>query len=268
MGSYPEGDLVFGYNSDLMDTPFGGAPGYGDEIPALGVISLNNPMHVAGTFYPLSGGAFASPLYDMDYWNHMNGRWMHGVPYTYGGYGGTPSDSAVRYILDGDPRDGEGWENWTEFSAGNPGGDRRFFSATEPQDFNAGEVLCFDYAVVVANIGTPIENAGYLIDNASEVKAFYYDQPHNYCDFTLGVSEEIEEMANKVLVYPSPNSGNFSVAIDGSYDIEIYALDGRLVFQQENLSHTAIVQSGLSVGTYVAVIYQGATKQQVKISVE
>lgn len=69
-------------------------------------------------------------------------------------------------------------------------------------------------------------------------------------DFEMG-GEELS-------VYPNPTKGNFTIrGISGNFDLQLFALDGRLVYSMENQQSTdVVINQSLDSGTYLLVITQ------------
>ena len=69
----------------------------------------------------------------------------------------------------------------------------------------------------------------------------------------------ITETAQEVSVYPNPSSGDFTVTCEGMSQIQVFALDGRLVQSLETRKDTEQI-SGLTEGVYLLQIKKGNTK--------
>jgi len=91
------------------------------------------------------------PAISTDYYNMLRGIWKDGTPMTYGGDGYNPDDKnaiPAHYMFPGDT-DPLNWGTngvdpgkglWTEVSAGNPPGDRRFLQSSGPFTLGPGAV--------------------------------------------------------------------------------------------------------------------------------
>lgn len=103
IGTNAENNLIYAYNGDLTDEGAGGAEGYGDDPPAVGLMIFKRSMEVGGYFNAL-GGPYGSPNIASDFWNYMNGNWLNGLPFRYGGNGNTTaSEVETNYLFDGSP---------------------------------------------------------------------------------------------------------------------------------------------------------------------
>ncbi len=224
-GYSAEHNMVFTYNADLIDEGAGGSPGYGENPPALGLVALNHTPAVLCTTGP---EPLWVPVTAVDYWNLMTGAWT---------------------CIDED----------------GPSGDRRMFMASEPVSLNSGETLCYDYAIINSRVGTPIENVTELTEISDEVIAFHAAEPNIYCDFFVGLSEEVNGAFE---VYPNPGNGNFAVTAEGNYDLSVFTMDGRLVYKQSNNADKTAVQLNVASGTYLLVIENETQQIAQKLVVE
>jgi len=112
--------LGYIYNGDDLDEN-----AYKDQPPAIGYTFLKTPeadidlidndhdgqidesnelagMHAA-IEYSGGGGPFNDPFDGIGIYNNMQGLWLDGVPYTYGGFGRNYSNSITRFLFTGDP---------------------------------------------------------------------------------------------------------------------------------------------------------------------
>jgi hypothetical protein len=128
--------------------PYGGIGiGYGDQI-------VDNERFGMRRFVysNLSSAINGAPIAALDYYNYLRGFWRNGQRMMYGGDGLNPITGAnpaipADYMFPGDT-DPVNWgtmgipvQPWTEQTAGNPPGDRRFIQSAgpftlEPGDFN------------------------------------------------------------------------------------------------------------------------------------
>lgn len=104
-------------------------------------------------------GPTGDPNIATDYYNMLRGIWRDGTPMTFGGNGYDPSNPnaiPANYMFPGDTdptnwgTDGvdPGAGNWTEVSAGNPPGDRRFVQSSGPFELGPGAVNNITVGVV------------------------------------------------------------------------------------------------------------------------
>ncbi|MFT5336328.1 MAG: hypothetical protein ACI9YL_000322, partial [Luteibaculaceae bacterium] len=113
---------------------------YGNELPAVGAIYLNN--NIGGFLYHNRDSSLTGdPYSSSDFYNYITGRWKDGKPMTYGGTGYQSSAEETRFMFSGDPVSQEGWN---EMSEGNSPADRRGVGAIGPFSFAPGERICSD----------------------------------------------------------------------------------------------------------------------------
>jgi hypothetical protein len=71
----------------------------------------------------------------------------------------------------------------------------------------------------------------------------------------LKVNKETD--SKDIVIYPNPTKGNFAIDISGSFDLEIYTIDGRQIYAKTNLtSPNSIDANTLPNGTYFIIISQ------------
>jgi hypothetical protein len=153
--------LGYIYNSDNYDETQGGTNGYGSSIPALGCDFFQGPINTTDgvngidepgeqmgmTKFLYFNNNFAGvPLQTTDPQNatqtyqYMTGFWRDGTPFTCGGnaYGGMIPTSFV-YPAD-TYTNGPCGNTWSEVTAANTPGDRRFLQSSGPFDLLPGAV--------------------------------------------------------------------------------------------------------------------------------
>ncbi|MFT5822765.1 MAG: hypothetical protein ACI8ZM_004022 [Crocinitomix sp.] len=211
-GYNADNNITYTYNGDLFDEGSGGSPGYGDNPPAIGIVGLN---HVPAQYCFATPAPIWTPASAVDYWNIMTGAWDC-----------VEEDGLV--------------------------GDRRMFMATPSVALNAGDVVCYDYAVINSSVATPLENVADLLVIADEAVDFHVASPNIYCNYFLSVEADAE--LAKFNVYPNPSNGGFAITAEGNYDLSVFAIDGRLVYAQKNNSGETEIQLDVVVGTYVLVL--------------
>ena len=144
-------DLGYCYNGDDFDE---GTRGYGQNPPSVGVDYFEGPTTRDGrtrgmdnfVYYNNDFTSTGNPEEAQHYYNYLTGTWKDGSPITKGGNGkgGTTETS---FMFPGDPSDGEGW---TEGTAGNVPGDRRFLQSSGPFTLMPGAVNNITVGVVWA----------------------------------------------------------------------------------------------------------------------
>ncbi|MEX1192874.1 MAG: hypothetical protein WEA99_12945 [Brumimicrobium sp.] len=132
IGCDSSSNLMYTYNGTNSDPGGNGAPGYGQNPPALGIVSLNKTMEY---FCKFGGNQnMYYPTTPNEYWNYLNGKWSDGTDWTFGdtGYGGT---TPTQYLYTGNPYAGTGWTELDIDGSGteNPMFGRRMLMVIEAQ---------------------------------------------------------------------------------------------------------------------------------------
>lgn len=174
-------NVGYAYNAINYDPGGAGAPGYGNNPPAVGVVCLNHKMDYFGSY---SNSAFntGDPQTDAQYWHYMNGRWKDGSSWMYGGSGhqsdSLASNTTTKYFFSGNPLTLNGWSELNTDGAGamNPNDeDKRFLVISESQSFAPNQIIEYEYAIIFDQSGNNVENAMNVVDLAEQVNAFYMD---------------------------------------------------------------------------------------------
>ena len=254
VGCKPDQNLIYGYNADNNDNA------YGIDPPAAGILSLNNPIEVAG--YIDDQQAFSSqPQTAADYWGYLNAQWgSSSVHFTEGGngYGGVVSTNFVYPDL----------ANWSEVTQGNTSGDRQIFCGINGNTFSPGVVRCYDFAVIFSRSGNNMDNVTGLFSIADSVQSFYDAQTYqDYCSFTpiLNVKESNNE---SIGFFPNPASSFINIDVQGDFDVELLSLSGQLVHSEKNINQNVPIQIDLPNGLYIIKIIQNDQTFTHKLIVE
>ncbi|MFD1551336.1 hypothetical protein DNU06_14210 [Putridiphycobacter roseus] len=253
IGSSVDKNMVFGYNGDSFDDSGSNPYKFGANPPACGVKLLNHNMNAAG-FYNNAGGIQSDPVVDSSIWRALNASWGNGLPFTYGG-NGLGGNTAHNFMYDGNPNDPN---SWNEASASNTVGDRRAFIASTPIDnFAPGDFICYDYAVLYSrNGGNNLLNVNGLLDVADSAQLFYNEQQHFYCQQVVLGLNETQEASNKLALFPNPTQDQFSISVEGTFTIEIYDLNGKLIASSANRNATDRIQAPKAKGIYMVKVIQ------------
>jgi hypothetical protein len=175
-------NLAYTYNGDNNDEGGNGAPGYGINPPAVGIVSLNKAMDYFCPLLRSSTPGAGSPSNVTDYWNYMNGRWLDGTPWTYSGNGYQSGGAPTSYLYSGNPYTNQGWTEVNIDGTGTSNSllDRRNFMVLEAQNLPSGGEVSYDFAVITARPGDHLRNVQGVIDLADEVKQYYDNNLVNY----------------------------------------------------------------------------------------
>lgn len=261
-------NMVFTYNGDALDENNGGAPGFGADPPAIGIMSLNTPMTSATYYTNAVGYPQTDPNNAIEYWNYMNGLWADGTPMYFGGTGFPGSSGSTttttNYMYSGDPLEIAAgptlWE-WNEINPdnsynANPSGDRRMVMSLDSAYFAPGDQICYDY-VIVFGPGTPgtfPSGISSLQQRADSVQIWYDNQNFDCQQVTLSLTENT--IANTI-VYPNPSSGEFNVELGddlGELTLTVFDLQGRIVFNEKYLTNNITFGLNEKPGTYLLQI--------------
>lgn len=123
------------YNGDDNDD---GILGYGLNPPTVGVDFFKGPKDENGNllgmakfvYYDNDFTPYGNPSSTQHYYNYLKGIWKNNVQMTYGGNGRSGVDTCS-FMFPG-TTDPAGRGNWTEKTAGNTPGDRRFLQSAGP----------------------------------------------------------------------------------------------------------------------------------------
>ncbi len=260
--------LGYIYNGASSDPSVSGTPGYGDYPPACGcdffrgpLADLNDnidnnfdgnvdePGETIGmtnfTYYNNNIGSFppqtTNPAIATHYYGYMTGKWKDGSPFTYGGnaYGGsTPlyqtNPQGRILVYTGDPYAGTGW---TEASANNTPGDRRFLQSAGPFTLKAGAVNYVTFGMPWAQ--TPIKNQQLysveLLKTADDKAQALFDNCFKILNGPDAPDITIQELDQTLIVYltNAPTSNNHNEKYREA-DVTILPVPGTTIAALQN----------------------------------
>ncbi len=156
IGSLPAKNLGYAYNGETLDFLTCGSMGYADVIPMVGIKILKNTTTqdgmMTGFSHYFNGGGFptpppgtADPGQPQEFYNYMQGLWQDGTPLSQGGNGYNPNGEPYPFAFDNSLINGT---PWTECTAFNPWGDRRFLMNFGPITLVPGQIQELNFAVV------------------------------------------------------------------------------------------------------------------------
>ncbi len=255
--------LGYIYNADSYDETTGGTPGYGDYPPACGADFFKGPLadpndgidnnfngiidepcETIGmtnfTYYNNNIGAFppqtTNPEIAAHYYGYMIGKWKDGSPFTFGGnaYGGatplnTTNPEGRVLVYTGDPYAGTGW---TEFSAGNTAGDRRFLQTAGPFTLKPGAVNNLIVGIPWAQ--TPIKNQQLysipLLKAADDKAQALFDNCFKILNGPDAPDLTIQELDQELIIYLNnpPTSNNYAERYEET-DVTILPVPGSTI---------------------------------------
>lgn len=247
-------NTMFAYNGSNTDADYGTNP------PALGITLLNHDAYAFAAYG--SAGPTALPATPLQFYNSMDARWNDGSHFTEGGigYGGS---TETNFIYNGNPNN---LAEWSEVSEGNLSGDRRMMMSVATDVLSPWEILCFDFAIFYNRDGNNLENVQGLLDYAAELKTAYDLETDHYCEQGF-VSIEENEAPLEVKIFPNPGNGQFTIELEGNYDLNIFSIDGRLLQHEVNLNNQSFIETELTTGTYVLQVIQGDRTMNKKLVV-
>ncbi len=229
-------NMIYTYNGDLNDAQYGANP------PAIGVVSLSNPMSGAGYFLNAGTPQYSDPVITTGYWNYMNNKWRFGEYWIYGGTGVIGSTgsttSPTNFVFSGNP----GISDWSETTNNNPPGDRRMIMNITGAPLMQGDNLCYDLAVVYASGGLAIGSSTLNLKNKTDlVQDFFTNQDFSCQTVTVGM-DELSFL--EATIYPNPSQGEFNIAFKESINnivISITDVTGKIILS-ENYKNKSEVQ--------------------------
>ena len=255
MGSDSIRNLIYSYNSTNTDATYGTNP------PAVGLVSLNHDLGVAGSYSGFSGPS-SIPNTANEYILNMTGYHKDGSFMTEGGtgYGGTVPNS---FQYHGDPNIGG---EWSEIDEANFGTDKRLYYATETTTLFALSEVCYDFAIVVGDGGDNLENVTNLKTAATFVQD-YYNAENYVCENYESVMSVDEMETFDFVVYPQPSVNGFKINAPANFNYQITALDGKLINEDVNIVPNTQINPNLSAGIYLIKVMIGNKQSIQKIVV-
>jgi hypothetical protein len=180
MGCDTTKNLGYAYNASNEDMGLGSSEAFGVNPPAMGTLVLNDTLRNFGRF--MNPHNFEPWLIaESTFWSFMNSQWPGLSNFVVGGSGvpGTlgATTQATNYLFSGNPYIDEGWTEMNNDGNGtmNPDGLRYYFMTISAENFNANEVLEYDYAFLYSRVGNHLENVQGVIDLANIAQTLYDD---------------------------------------------------------------------------------------------
>ncbi len=231
--------LGYIYNSDNYDETQSGTLGYGSSIPALGCDFFQGPINTTDGIDNNGNGSvdeageqmgmtkflyfnnnFAGvPLQTTDPQNatqtyqYMTGFWRDGTPFTCGGnaYGGMIPTSYV-YPADTYTNGPCGGSTWSEVTAANTPGDRRFLQSSGPFDLLPGAVNYITFGLPWARTSTTDQLASIpLLKTADDKAQALFDNCFKVLSGPEAPDMTVQELDNELILYftNKPASNNY-----------------------------------------------------------
>lgn len=287
IGSHIQTNLGFCYNADSLDQSGSGVNGYGAYPPAIGSTVLKGPLAPSNDlidndndgivdeageeclmnvldYYNNNIGSFpiatTNPSSASHHYGFLQAMWKDGSNFTCGGnaYGGTTPTKFVYPWANysGNPCS----SSWTESSAGNLAGDRRFVLSSGPFNLSANSSTEVEYALVwsvdsAATSNRNIASVNKLIIDAQKVRNFHYG-PKSNCllPITLGLKEN-QLNTTSIKLYPNPAQSYLQISSDvelGKCAYSIIDVTGRQIKTglMNDLNQNVININELNAGIY------------------
>lgn len=230
IGCDVQGNYGFVYNADNLDESAGGQTGYGSMPPAAGYQIIKEPYDAQNgidddedgmpdepceqmgmtrfTYFdnPMPGVPVSQtdPTTAIQFYQYMNGYWKDNTPFTCGGngYGGaSPTHFAYSGITYTNSTCGSA--NWTEVSAGNTSGDRKYMITIGPFTINPGASTEIQYVHCTSFPSAGISATDRLKTDMQALKAF--NDAHDPLPLNCGpVSVKEQDEWLDMNMYPNP----------------------------------------------------------------
>ncbi len=236
IGSDSLNNIMYAYNGDSNDEPFGGRTNYGTNPPAVGVKYLSDSMDMA-MYYVIGSGNNGDPTTTSNWVNYLNGKWKNGNSITYDGNGHNVGTTNIptKYMFTGNPGTNQGW---TEENLNNPPGDRRMLSSIPYFSLDSGErktiSMVFGYAEknkATTSVGETVPDLIGLLNKAKESWDTLQLSGTSLTSKTNCLSTAIDEVIMSeetfVKLYPIPASNELHVRSSKKMQLlELYDVKG------------------------------------------
>lgn len=218
------------------------------------------------------------------YYNYMQGKWKDGSPMKYGSNGVTgitsttyqfPSDSDPNgYGVGGNASSPNPQPIWTEATAGNPPGDRRFLIGSGPFQLAAKDTTKIVYAMVFTIdsvvTGDITHNVIKSESDVKRIKAWYNNNNFPSClDVSSVGVKELKPNELPVYVYPNPTNGLLTIQTEdfsNSTKIVVTDLLGKTLLHKQMNSQTEVINiSEYESGIYFIKVYDNLKQKTIKI---
>ena len=243
--------LGYDYNGEDFDP---GLTGYGNNPPTVGASFFHGPngdngkplgmsifLYYVNNASNINGNpGFPNPD-AQDYYNYLQGMWKNGAHMKFGADGVSGSVN-TNYMFPGDPSQSGAGGGWTEKSAGDVPGDRRFLESSGPFTLKPGAknevTIAVEWARATSGGATGSLGALKL---ASDVARVTYNNNFQILYGADAPDVVIREMNQKlVIILQNTNTANVEhynqTWVDVNNDSVDYKFEGYLVYQLANSS--------------------------------
>jgi hypothetical protein len=235
MGTNVDKNLAYVYNGDLIDEDDNGSPGYGENPPALGVVSLNEDLY-SHIILPSSAGDFTNN----SYYNLLRGLTPDGSSIK------DDNNQATRFAYS------EKGSGWNESTQDNPPGDRRGNISFSAVNFTPGMFICHDLAIIYApNADGTLFGSVDSLELVADFVQNLYDAESYGCKL---MEMSISEKNNPTMtVHPNPATNTLYISDANFEHYTITGLDGKII-KTGNGQYKSIPISELKAGYYLLVL--------------
>jgi hypothetical protein len=298
------------YNGDNFDDNVNGVVGYHNYPPCFSTAILRSPLAIANdgkdndhdgitdeageetgmsSFMGYANNAdpyTGNPTQQQQYYNYMRGVWRNGSPVKYGsdGVNGTlnttyafPGNSdPVGYGLGGSPGNPNPQPGWSETSAGNQPGDRRFLISSGPFQLAAKDTVKMVYAMIFTQDSSASGNNIVPIakneQQVKQIKRWYANNSFPGClDLsTVGIKTTTRQELTAHM-YPNPASTYITIETEELEGASVTITDilGQPVFNTQLNSKTSNLNvEQLTPGIYFVTVKSKKGQKTFKLVTE
>lgn len=266
--------LGYCYNGDDEDE---GPAGYGLKLPAVGIDFFRGPVaddndgvdnDLDGivdedgeqiimskfVYFNNDGSVTGNPVIAQDYYNYLKGVWLDGNPMTYGGDGYSGANSLCNYMFPG-TTDPNFSEEWTEQTAGNLPGDRRFVQSAGPFTLAPGAVNKITTGVVWAQESSDDPfNAVELLFQTDDLAQELFESCFDISPPTSIVEQSVLDLK----IFPNPSFDWIQIEFKNAVSsVVIYDVNGKAypsTFNRKSAERISIDIQHLASGQYFCEI--------------
>jgi hypothetical protein len=278
IGCRVDEDYGYAYNADNIDESL---QGYGTNPPMISCAVLKGPEADAGDgldnnhdgvtdeagescmmnhfmYYGADFTIHGNPTTAADYYGYLISHWLDNSHLLYGGRGDGTGCGATSmptdYIFSGMPYD----TGWTEASACNAPGDRRFLMSSGPFSMYPGQTKTLDYAMIFSWDRNDTNGAATSVarnhHDVMEIKNMFDTDTYPCHQGALSVNETTAGVKD-FIVFPNPATGIITVdaarKFSSTASLQLFDISGREIRNEKNIhGRTTIDVSGFERGIY------------------
>jgi hypothetical protein len=234
------------YNGDNLDE---GVTGYGANPPSVGVDFFKGPTDNKGkqigmsyfVYYNNDFTVMGNPEEGIHYFYYLTGRWKNGDPITFGG-NGRGGAQKTHVMFPGDPNNPS---EWSEVTAGNKPGDRRFLQSSGAFSLKPGAKNEVTVGVVWARATTGGATGSLAQLKLADDKAQrLYNNNFKLIDGPDAPEVTVRELDNKIVL---SLENTFNKKIENYQDTVISATGEKVVYKFEGYQIYQLQNSTVSI---------------------